>query len=93
MKHKFDKHNYTVTRHFISIRIVLVFLAFFSVTSGFSVLAQDTKMNLKIKNQTLAEVLNQLEVKTGYSFLVRSNDVNLKEIITIDIVSKSLEEN
>jgi TonB-dependent receptor len=82
----------TDKKYSMSFQKTLILLVFVFSTSLFSVLAQNIKINLKIKNQSLSEVLNQLEVKSGYSFLVRSNDVNLKELVTIDVVNKSVED-
>lgn len=80
------------TKHAMLYRKLLLLLTLVFTSFGISVLAQETKITLKINNQTLAEVLNQLEVKAGYTYLVRSNDVNLKELVTIDVENKSLEE-
>ncbi|MDD4992140.1 MAG: TonB-dependent receptor [Paludibacter sp.] len=90
MKHKFEKLNTLEINHFISFRILALLLCFFYASWGFSLSAQDTKITLKIKQQPLGEVLNQIELKTGYSFLVRSNDVNLKELVTIEIINKTV---
>ncbi|MFZ4583144.1 MAG: carboxypeptidase-like regulatory domain-containing protein, partial [Paludibacter sp.] len=84
--------TFNTTKHAMLFRKSLLLLALVFASSGISISAQDTKINLKIKNQTLGEVLNQLEAKTGYSYLVRSNDVNLKELVTIEAENKNLEE-
>ena len=66
--------------------IIMAFLCVFDVT------AQDQKITIKEKNKPLSEILNQIESKTGYSFLVRSNDVDLKQKISIDVTNKSIKE-
>ena len=85
-----DKEYYQ--KSYLSIKIVIMLLTFIVTSTGFYGLAQDTTLNLQVKSKTLGEVLNQLEHKTGYSFLVRSSDVDLKELVTINAEKKSLSE-
>jgi len=92
MKNKSDKKNQIEIRRFTSLRLVVLFFAFYYTSFGFLLSAQETKIMLKIKEKPLSDVLNQLEVKTGYIFLVSSNDINLKELVTIDVVNKNLVE-
>jgi TonB-linked SusC/RagA family outer membrane protein len=37
-------------------------------------------------------ILNEIEAKSGYSFLVRSSDLDLKQIVSIDVKDKSINE-
>ncbi|NDP19571.1 MAG: TonB-dependent receptor [Paludibacter sp.] len=57
-----------------------------------TVIAQDQKISIKQTNKQLSEVLNEIESKTGFSFLVRSNDVNLKQTVSIDVTNKSVKD-
>jgi TonB-dependent receptor len=88
MKHINDEPPF----YFKTLILLRALFLFFVFSSGVFVIAQDTIINLNVKNLPLIEVLNQLEAKSGYSFLVRSSDVNLKELITINVSKKSVEE-
>lgn len=92
MKYKFEKLNTNRNKEFISTRILLLVVCFFYTSWGFKGYAQDMKITLQIKELPLSEVLNQIETKTGYTFLVRSNDVNLKELVTIEVYNKTVRE-
>jgi len=96
MKVSFEKHKMNSINssgiYPVPFKMVILFLMLF-VTCFFSTIsAQNEKITLKLKNKTLSEVINEIEVKSGYSFLVRNNDVNLKEIVSIEVVNKSVEE-
>ncbi|MGL6179098.1 MAG: carboxypeptidase-like regulatory domain-containing protein, partial [Tannerellaceae bacterium] len=49
-------------------------------------------LSINHKNVPISVVLNDIEANTGYSFLVRNNDVNINEKITISATNKNLEE-
>jgi TonB-linked SusC/RagA family outer membrane protein len=63
-----------------------------SIICVHTVSAQDKKITIKQTNKQLSAILNEIESKSGYSLLVRSNDVDLKQIISIDVSNKSIEE-
>lgn len=67
--------------------LMIIYTFFFSIT-----FAQEKKMSIEIKDRPLSEILNMIELKTGYSFLVRSNDVDLKQMYTVEAKNKSVEE-
>jgi len=79
-------------KHFVSFRLLAFLLCYFSASLSFSASSQVNKITIKLKNKPLSEVLNQIEIQSGFSFLVRSNDVNLKEVVSIDAENKSIEE-
>ena len=83
--------NYAM-KHFVSFKLLVLLLCFFSTAMTFTTSAQESKITLKLKKVTLSEVLNQIEKKSSYSFLVRSNDVNLKEVVSINVENKSVED-
>ncbi|MDD4490414.1 MAG: carboxypeptidase-like regulatory domain-containing protein, partial [Paludibacter sp.] len=83
MKNKLLRQN-EVSRRSVSYRLMALFLFLFTTSLCFTVSSQETKITLKIKDRPLSEVLNQIESKSGYSILVRSNDVNLNEIVSVD---------
>lgn len=68
--------------------IVLLFILMFASNS----FAQEKKITLKLTNKQLAYVLNEIEVKSGYSFLVRTSDVDLKQQVSIVVENKSINE-
>lgn len=57
-----------------------------------TVSAQDKKITIKQTNKQLSEILNEIEAKSGYSFLVRSSDLNLNQSVSIDAKDKSITE-
>ncbi|HRZ97866.1 MAG TPA: SusC/RagA family TonB-linked outer membrane protein, partial [Paludibacter sp.] len=77
------------TRPSVLSRFFIVFcLLFISIYIS----AQDVKLTLNIKHKSLTDVLGVIESKTGYSYLVRSNDVNLNEVVSIRVINKTLSE-
>ncbi|MDD3319845.1 MAG: TonB-dependent receptor [Paludibacter sp.] len=63
-------------------RALLLTIAYFTFVLTIS--AQEKKITIKQTNKQLSEILNEIESKSGYSFLVRSSDLNLKQIVSID---------
>jgi len=51
---------------------------------------QDTRLTIQQKTTTISKVLDEIEQKTGYSILVRDNDVNINEEVSISEKDKSL---
>ncbi len=92
MKYTDCKEKVNLIRYSHLKKIVVFLFVWLITLSGSLSLAQDTKLNLLVKNKPLGEVLNLLEQKTGYSFLVRSSDVDLKQLITVEADKKSLSE-
>jgi TonB-dependent starch-binding outer membrane protein SusC len=54
--------------------------------------AQNQKITINQNNKQLSEILNEIESKSGYSFLVRSTDLNLKQMVTINAKDKTISE-
>ena len=92
MKNKLKKPIIAIMKQLVSYRVLTLLFCFISVSFTIPALAQESKLTLKLKDKPLSEVLDQIEMKSGYSFLVRSNDVNLKEVVSIDVVNKSVSE-
>lgn len=53
---------------------------------------QQTKFSMQQRSVALSHVFNEIEKQTGYSFLIRNNDVNINEKVSIDVKNKSVEE-
>ena len=79
---------------FVSIRwsFLIVFILFQIPVSASELPLQDIKISIQHKNVALGTVFNDIESKTSYSFLVRNNDVNLKQIVSIDAKNKTVRE-
>lgn len=69
-------------------RSSLLLLFFFSST--LSLVAQEAPISIKKENAKLIEILDEIEKKEGYTFLIRSSDVDLQAKKSINIVNKSL---
>ncbi|HET7732700.1 MAG TPA: STN domain-containing protein, partial [Paludibacter sp.] len=93
MGNKVLKHDLiplpVMTRLVVLLRLIVVLYLIFV---SFNVSAQDIKLTLNVNQKSLAYVLDAIEAKTGYSYLVRSNDVDLNGIVSINVVNKSLSE-
>lgn len=71
-----------------------LFLLFncFLVFPALATSLQNVRISLNRENITLNKVLDEIEQQTGYSFLVRSDDVNTQEIISIHVHNKTVED-
>jgi len=69
-----------------------IFLMITSFLVVITVSAQVVKITIKQNNKQLIQILNEIESKSGYSFLVRSNDVDLNQIVSIDAKDKNIKE-
>jgi len=49
-------------------------------------------ITLKMRNVTVKQAIESLKTKTGYSFVYESKDLNTKNIITLSIYKKSIDE-
>ncbi len=74
-----------------SLFFYLLFSLFLIVPVSASTL-QDTKISIQRKDVSLSQVFNEIESKTGYSFLVRNNDVDINEKVSVNAENKSIEE-
>ena len=53
---------------------------------------QEAKLSIQQRSVALSRVFYEIEKQTGYSFLVRNNDINMNEKVSIDVKNKSVEE-
>lgn len=69
-----------------------VFTLFFLFTTSVSAnnLLQDIKLSIQHKNVSISKVLDDISDKTGYSVLVRDNDINTSQKVTVDMKDKTL---
>ncbi len=68
--------------------LVLIFLSV--LTSQLS--AQDVKISISMKNKQLSEVLSQIEAKSGYSVLIRKNNIDTGNIVSVEATNKTIDE-
>ena len=52
---------------------------------------QVQRMSVKLENGTLRELFHLIEEKFDYSFLVRNNDIDLNERLTLDVTDQPVE--
>ena len=72
--------------------ILFILWAFLCNASVSASALQDTRISMQQKMVPLSKVFEEIEAKTGYSFLVRNNDVNTNEKVSIDVKNKSVDE-
>lgn len=72
--------------------ILLVLFAFLLPLSGVASPLQEIRITIQQKNVPLSEVFKEIEEKTDYSFLVRNNDVNTSEKVSIDAKNRTVAE-
>ena len=53
---------------------------------------QTQMMSVQMESTTLKELFDLIEEKFNYTFLIRNNDINLNERISIDMSNRSVEE-
>ena len=53
---------------------------------------QEAKLTMQQQSVALNQVFHEIERQTGYSFLIRNNDVNVNEKVSIDVNGKSVKE-
>lgn len=71
--------------------LFILFLFLCPLSTSASAL-QDLRISMQQKVVPLSKVFEEIEAKTGYSFLVRNNDVNTNEKVSIDVKNKTVEE-
>ncbi|MDR1201825.1 MAG: TonB-dependent receptor [Tannerellaceae bacterium] len=82
------KQNYAFSR-FFSLTLFLSFLFTVSLSANLRVL-QDTIITIKHTDTPLSRIISDIEQKSGYSILVRLNDVDVKEKYSINETNKDL---
>ena len=53
---------------------------------------QEARFSMQHRSVSLNQVFNEIERQTGYSFLIRNNDVNTNQKVSIDVKNKSVKE-
>lgn len=53
---------------------------------------QEARFSMQQRSVALSQIFHEIERQTGYSFLVRNNDINTNQKISIDVENKSIQE-
>ena len=87
------KKNFCKVRrgHCLSLVWIVSFLLWGNVTMA-ALPIQEAKLSIQQRSVALSRVFYEIEKQTGYSFLVRNNDINMNEKVSIDVKNKSEEE-
>lgn len=85
----FNSWKHLAFFRFFSLVLLINMLFIFPVSANLRVL-QHTKVTIKQTNAPLSRIISDIEQKTGYSIIVRLNDVDVKEKYSIDEEDKSL---
>ena len=73
---------------FMKLTAMLFFVGLIQVSG--TVLSQNTKLNLEIKNQTLRSALNAIEQTSNYRFFYSDNIQALDEVVTIEVRNEEI---
>lgn len=53
---------------------------------------QDVTVSMTHRKASLEQIFREIEKQTGFSFLVRNNDVDIRQQVSVDVKNKSVEE-
>ncbi len=88
----YKKDHFNVASILMRSRFTCLFFLLLITIPVFGNSLQDTKISIQQTNVSLNQVFREIESKTGYSFLIRNNDVDINEKVSIDAKNKSIEE-
>lgn len=71
-------------------RMLSFLVLFFLSTLVFEAFSQDAKISISIKNKPLSEVLNEIEIKSGYSIIIRKNNIDTNMSVSIEAQNQSI---
>lgn len=80
--------NIPATTLHLKICIILLFLASFHY--GYANTLQNIQLSIHLSNVNISKVLSEIERKSGYVILVRANDIDLNERVTVEVDNKSI---
>ena len=86
---KYEKNFCKVRRgHCLSLVWIVSFLLWGNVTMA-ALPIQEAKLSIQQRSVALSRVFYEIEKQTGYSFLVRNNDINMNEKVSICLLYTS----
>ena len=74
----------------MKLTVILTLLTTFSVFGGS--FAQNSKLSLKIQDQQVKEVLNEIENQSNYSFMYDNRQVDVERHVSIEVQGKNIDE-
>ena len=77
---------------YFSIKQLSLFLAMSVISASMyaNTVLQSIKITVHHQNVPISKVLDDIERQTGYSILVRNNDINIKQTVTVNATDKTL---
>ncbi|WP_205461824.1 TonB-dependent receptor [Mangrovibacterium lignilyticum] len=73
-------------------KLTLLITFCFVITAAASTYSQSTKLNLKLNNSTVKEILNQIESESDFVFLYNLNELDESKRVNVDLENASIEE-
>lgn len=70
---------------------IILFFCLWPSVALFANPLQDIKISISQKDIPLNKVLDEIEEKTGYTFLIRNNDIDIQEKVSVQATDKSIE--
>jgi TonB-dependent starch-binding outer membrane protein SusC len=77
-------YNRQLKKVLITMKLTTLLIFVFSFNLFASGYAQETKINLSMKNATIKEVIEQIEEETDFYFMLKYDDYLLKKQVTLD---------
>ncbi|WP_347394463.1 STN domain-containing protein, partial [Parabacteroides leei] len=79
-------------RKYFSIKQLGLFLAMGVISTSVyaNTALQSVKVTVHYKNAPISKVLDDIEQQTGYSILVRNNDIDIKQKVTVNVTDETL---
>ncbi|HKJ41561.1 MAG TPA: TonB-dependent receptor [Sunxiuqinia sp.] len=73
-------------------KLTIFLMVVFALSASANSYSQTTKLNLKVKNGTLVDVLQQIEEQSEYYFYYNNDEINGLNNVTINTEGKSIQE-
>ena len=74
----------------MKLTVILTLLTTFTVFGGS--FAQNSKLNLKIQDRQVKDVLNEIENQSNYTFMYDNKQVDVERHVSLDVQGKNLDE-
>ena len=74
---------------FMKISVVLLFMCL-GIVYPYETNGQNALISLKVKNQTVSDVLEQIEKQSNYFFFYNNKEVDTNRVISFDVANKQL---
>ncbi len=94
MKKKINYGNHRWLHKLLRTMKLIIYLMVISATQMYAVssFAQKTKLDIKVENSSIEDLLKNIELNSTYRFFYRSNDLLDKQDINLDLKDKSVQE-